>query len=248
MMLRLFHASLEFFHTPTHYRDSMQGNSDTSVSTLDHACVSCPGISCDYRSSLLLTYHSSMDRDKTKRSGKNGRRAGEPMATSGDHQIDTYLSPHSFEAVWRTSWIIIGKVRDLCLDSGSRTNLKPCFQAKFSETVHIVELAWTRWCNRRHAAAVHEQALYVQLSSFLATMRVLQIACELGPTKLITQQLDQAHHEALSLHVFLKDARRLPSSLGDMTVPPPVPLRPRDKRLLRPQPSPGSDVVPSRFL
>jgi hypothetical protein len=245
---RLLHASLQLFHTPTHYRDSMQGNNDTSVSELDHAYVSCPGTSCDYRSSLLLTYHPSMDRDKTKRCGRNGRCTGEPRTTSSDHQIDTYLSPHSFEAVWRTIWIIIGKVRDLCLDSGSRASLEPYCQANFSDTVRIVELAWTRWCSRRHAAAVHELALYVHLSSFLATMRVLQIACELGPTKLITQQLDQAHHEALLLHVFLKDARRLPSSLGSMTIPPPVPLRPRKNKLLQTQRSFGPGGLPNPLL
>jgi hypothetical protein len=79
-------------------------------------------------------------------------------------------------------------------------------------------------------------------------MRVLQIACELGPTKLVTQQLDQAHHEALSLHVFLKDARRVPSSLGNITIPPPVPLRPRDRKPPQLQRSPGPGGMPNRLL
>jgi len=226
----------------------MDGGSDISTSVLDHACVSCPSTSCDYRSSLLLTYHPSMDRHKTKRSGGNGRHAEEPRATSSDHQIDTYLSPHSFEAIWRTIWKIIDTIQDLCLDGDSKASLGSYCQANFLDIVRIVELAWTRWRNRRHAAAVHEMALHVQLSSFLATMRVLQIACELGQTKLIIQQLDKAHHGSLSLHVFLKDARRLPPSMGKITIPPPVPLRTRDKTTLQPQRSLGTDDMPGRFL
>jgi hypothetical protein len=189
-----------------------------------------------------------MDRHKTKSNGRDGQHVGASREPSSDHQIDTYLSPHSLEAVWRTIWIIIGEVRDLCLDSGSTASLKSSWQASFSDTVRIVDLAWTRWCNRRHAAAVHELALHVQLSSCLATMRVLQIACELGPTKLVTQQLDQAHREALLLHVFLKDARRVPSSLGNITIPPPVPLRPRDRKPSQLQRSPGPGGMPNRLL
>lgn len=207
----------------------MQGGSDTLPSFLDHACVSCSRPSCDYRSSLLLAYRPSIGCDKTKRNGKNGRRSGEPKATSSDHQIDTYLSPHSFETVWRSIWTIIGKLRELDWESGSRFGVKPCCRVDFSDTVRIVELAWTRWCNRRHAGALHDLALHTQLTSFLAVLRVLQIACELGLVKLVIQQLEQAHHEALSLHVFFKDARRLPLSLGDVTIPPPVPLRFRGK-------------------
>jgi hypothetical protein len=170
-----------------------------------------------------------MDHHRTKRSGRNGRHIGESRDPPSDHQIDTYLSPHSLEAVWQTIWVIIGRVCDLCLDSDSTASLKWYCKTNFSDTVRVVDLAWTRWCNRRHAAAVHELALHVQLSSFLATMRVLQIACEFGPAKLVTQQLDQAQDKALLLHVSLKDARRVPSSLGNITIPPPVPLRPRDK-------------------
>lgn len=189
-----------------------------------------------------------MDRYKTGRSGRNDQQVGEAREPCSDHQVDTYLSPHSLETIWRTIWIIIGKVRDSCLDCDSTASLKLFYQANLSDTARIVDLAWTRWCNRRHAAAVHELALHVQLSNFLATMRVLLIACELGPTKLVTQQLAEAHHEALSVHVFLKDARRVPSSLGNITIPPPVPLRPRDKKRLQPPRSPGPDGISSHLL
>ena len=189
-----------------------------------------------------------MDRYKTGKSGQNGRHVGEARELRSDHQIDTYLSPSSLETTWRTIWIIIGKVRDLCLDCDSMASLKVIYQADISDTVRIVDLAWTRWCSRRHAAGLHELALHVQLSNFIATMRVLQIACELGPTKLVTQQVAQAHHEALSVHVFLKDARRVPYSLGNITIPPPVPLRPRDKKRLQPPRSPGPDDISSYLL
>lgn len=223
----------------------MQGSRNTSVSILEPPRVDCPSTSCDYRSSLLLTYHKSKDCDTTKRSRREGRQAVE-RSVSSDHRIDTYLSPHSFEAVWQTIWNIISKIQDLCFGNGSRAYFAPGCQTNFFQTLRLVELAWTRWCNRRHAAAVHEAALHTQLSSFLATLRVLQIACELGPTRLVLQQLDQTHHEALSLHVFLKDTRRLPLSLGGVTISPPVPLRTRERKLF--QPSSGRDRRADRGL
>lgn len=223
----------------------MQGSRDTSASTLEQPRVTCPSTSCDYRSSLLLTYHKSKEYDTTKRSRREGRHAVEREIYS-DHRIDTYLSPHSFEAVWQTIWNIISKVQDLCFENGSRAYFTPGCQTNFFQTLRIVELAWTRWCNRRHAAAVHEAALHTQLSSFVATLRVLQIACELGPTRLIIQQLDHTHREALSLHVYLKDTRRLPLSLGDVTISPPVPLRTRERKVF--QLSPGRDRMVDRGL
>ena len=223
----------------------MQGSRDISVSTFEQPRVTCPSTSCGYQSSLLLTYHKSKECDTTKRSRREGRHAVE-RSISSDHRIDTYLSPHSFEAVWQTIWIIISKVQDLCFENGSRAYFTPGCQTNFFQTLRIVELAWTRWCNRRHAAAIHEADLHTQLSSFLATLRVLQIACELGPTRLVIQQLEQTHHEALSLHVFLKDTRRLPLSLSDMTILPPVPLRIRESNLF--QIPPGRDRVADRGL
>lgn len=220
----------------------MQGSRDASISI---PRVTCPSASCDYRSSLLLTYHTSTECDRTKRNWRNGRRAGERSIAS-DHRIDTYLSPHSFEAVWQTIWTIISKIRDLCSETRSRACSTPRCQTSFFESLRVIELAWTRWCNRRHAAAIHEVALHSQLSSFLATLRALQIACELGPTRLVVQQLDQIQHEALLLHVFLKDTRRLPLSLGDMTIQPPVPLRTRERKLF--QLSPGRDRMADRRL
>jgi hypothetical protein len=141
------------------------------------------------------------------------------------NRLDAYVSLQSCADLWHVIWTSI----DVIIPNGRNddtNNVRPRL-SELKEVIRIVELAWSRWWNRRHAVAVEGHELHLALSHLAATLRQAQLDYAKGKMSDDLRLHQIALGDALKLHVALKDIRRLPPSLQGTTtlVRPPVPLR-----------------------